>query len=353
MAQKNDSLILGLALLVTLGIFGSAGWWLYKQLTGGTNPIASSVATSAANNGNPSGNPIMASAGQSSGPTLSGVSNIPQGTFRYGGSTTWATIRAQVDRPILTAHPDFKLTYSNPPQGNASSSSGVAMLLDGQIDFAQIARPLSAAEQDSAKQKGLILRQIAVAIDGIAVAVNPSLSAPGLTLDQLRQIYLGTVTNWSQVGGPDLPIVPLLRAGSGSIDVLLGSQAPGANVVAAKTTTEALRKVSVTPGALYFTSAPEVVPQCTVKTLPVGQSAAQLIPAAQQPPIDLATCPQQRNKVNITAMKDGSYPLTRGLYVIVKQDGSPAQQAGEAYANLLLSNQGQDLITKADFVRIR
>jgi phosphate transport system substrate-binding protein len=364
MAQKSDTLIGILALTVTLGIFGSAGWFLYKHFTGGatsganpgTAPTAVSSPTAdtgAAGAGATGGAAIMASVGQSSAPTLSGVSNIPSGSFRYGGSTTWATVRGLVDQPILAVHPDFKLTYTTPSTGSASSSSGVAMLLDGQIDFAQIARPLSPKELDSAKQKGITLRQIAVAIDGIAVAVNPSLTVPGLTLDQLRQIYLGTSTNWSQVGGPNLPIVPLLRAGSGSIDVLLGSQQPSGSVIAAKTTTEALRKVSSTPGALYFTSAPEVVPQCTVKTLPIGQTAAQFIAAAQLPPIDPATCPKQRNKVNIAAMKDGTYPLTRGLYVIIKQDNSPAQKAGEAYANLLLSNQGQELISKADFVRVR
>lgn len=359
MAQKSDTLVGVLALAVTLGIFGSAGWFLYKQFGGGAVPSISSSTIapsnkSAGNSGNNSaGNPIMADVGQASGATFASTTLVPQGNFRYGGSTTWATVRGQVDRLLPVVHPDFRLTYVNPTSGNASSSSGVAMLLDGTIDFAQIARPLSPQELDSAKQKGIILRQIAVAIDGIAVAVNPSLKVSGLTLDQLRQIYLGSTTNWNQVGGPDLPIVPLLRSGSGSIDVLLGSQQPGTSVVSARTTTEALRNVSATPGAIYFTSAPEVVPQCTVKTLPVGQSATQLVAAAQEPPIDLASCPSQRNKVNIAAMKDGTYPLTRGLYVIVKQDGSPAQKAGEAYANLLLTNQGQDLISKADFVRIR
>jgi phosphate transport system substrate-binding protein len=357
MAQKTDSLIGCLALTVTLGIFGSAGWFLYKHFTASSNPTnpfasMSPTAPSGGSSGS-SGASIMASAGQASGATFASVALVPPGNFRYGGSTTWATIRGQVDRLLPSVHPNFQLTYATPATGVASSSSGVTMLLDGQIDFAQIARPLSAQELDSAKQKGITLRQIAVAIDGIAVAVNPSLSVSGLTLDQLRQIYLGTSTNWTQVGGPNLPIVPLLRAGSGSIDVLLGSQPPSSSLIAAKTTTEALRKVSATPGALYFTSAPEVVPQCTVKTLPIGQTATQLIHAAQQPPIDPATCPKQRNKVNITAMKDGTYPLTRGLYVIVKQDGSPAQKAGEAYANLLLSNQGQELINKADFVRVR
>jgi phosphate transport system substrate-binding protein len=45
--------------------------------------------------------------------------------------------------------------------------------------------------------------------------------------------------------------------------------------------------------------------------------------------------------------------LTRRLFVIVKQNGQADQQAGEAYANLLLTNQGQDLLTQAGFVRIR
>jgi phosphate transport system substrate-binding protein len=57
--------------------------------------------------------------------------------------------------------------------------------------------------------------------------------------------------------------------------------------------------------------------------------------------------------VNTEAIQSGKYPLTRRMVVVVKQDGQIDQQAGEAYASLLLTAQGQELIEKAGFVRIR
>jgi phosphate transport system substrate-binding protein len=348
MAQKNDSLALALALAVTLGILGSVGWWLFNRL--GPNPSSRLAPIGSTQGTSTQGDDLAIT----NSPTLASVSDIPQGSFRYGGSTTWATIRAQVDRSIQVVHPGFQLTYTHPAQKRASTGSGIAMLLDGQLDFAQASRPLTSEEQATAQQRGIKLKQIAVAIDAIAIAINPDLKVPGLTLDQLRQIYSGGPSNWRSFGGPDQPIVPLLRQGSGSIDILLPKgQRPGPRTREIASTTEALRQIANNPGALYFTSAPEVVPQCTVATLAIGATPASYISVTQQPPIDPQSCPNQRNQINITAIQTGSYPLTRGLYVIIKDDGSPAQKAGEAYARLLLSVQGQDLISQAGFVRVR
>jgi phosphate transport system substrate-binding protein len=67
------------------------------------------------------------------------------------------------------------------------------------------------------------------------------------------------------------------------------------------------------------------------------------------PPED---CPQQRNRLNISAFQQATYPITRNIFVIVKQDGRQDEQAGIAYANLLLSQQGQQLIEEAGFVAL-
>ena len=57
--------------------------------------------------------------------------------------------------------------------------------------------------------------------------------------------------------------------------------------------------------------------------------------------------------MNLKAIKTGEYPITRRLFVIIKKNGTLDQQAGEAYAELILSNQGQELIEEAGFVKIR
>ena len=115
-------------------------------------------------------------------------------------------------------------------------------------------------------------------------------------------------------------------------------------------TTQALRRVSQIPGGVYYGSARAVVPQCSVKPLPLGQTAEQLVTPYQEPLAAASDCPNQRHQLNTTAFENGNYPVTYNLYVVIKQNQGREQQAGEAYANLLLSQPGQQAIAQAGFV---
>jgi phosphate transport system substrate-binding protein len=114
-----------------------------------------------------------------------------------------------------------------------------------------------------------------------------------------------------------------------------------------------LREIAATPGSIYYASAPEVVGQCGIQPIALGRHPDELVAPYQTPLIPAAQCPAQRNQVNRDVFQSGKYPLTRNLFVIAKQDGQIDQQAGEAYANLLLTDQGQELLSKQGFVRIR
>lgn len=339
MTQKNETPALLLSLLVTGGLLGAGAWWITQRSGVELPQINSSPAVNSQTTANAD---------------WSSVQNVPSGIFNYGGSTSWAPLRLTVDSALQAARPEFRLRYVDPAGSAPSSTSGIRMLLDGQIQFAQSSRPVTAQEQQEAQQKGFSLREIPIAIDGLAIAVNPSLNLPGLTLEQLKAIYTGQVTNWKQVGGADLPITAFSRdAKSGGtvelfIEQVLNKQAFGSSVQIVSTTTEALRKLGATPGGIYFASAPEVVPQCTVKSIVIARSN-QFIAPYQEP---IATCPT-RNQLNTKAFQDGTYPLTRNLSVIVKQNNGTEQRAGEAYANLLLSTPAQAAIASSGFVRIR
>lgn len=362
MAQKNDTTALILAFLVTAGLIGGGFWW-FTQRSGSdlSNllPKNTNSSSDSSDGGKPSESPTgdpNAQANPSSAEGFSGVQKIPSGLFSYGGSTTWAPIRLLVDPVIQSVRPEFRLRYIDPISGAPGSGTGIRMLLQDGLAFAQSSRPVSDQENQMAEQRGFKLKQIPVAIDGIAIAVNPSLNIPGLTINQIKAIYSGNVTNWNQVGGPNLAIQPFERpatAGAGTIEVLLGDRKPGANVQDVATTTAGLRKLATNPGGVYFSTATELVPQCTVKPVPIGRQPGQFVPPYQEPLVAPASCPGQRNKINTSAFQSGQYPLTRNLFVIVKQNGAAEQQAGEAYANFLLTPQGQDLLAKAGFVRVR
>ena len=351
MSKKNETLTLLLALLMTAGIIGGGSWWLLGRVADNTDNLSLGIPNNSQQQSNQSG--------KTAPQTFAQVQNVPSGLFSYGGSTTWAPIRKEVDVAIQTVWPQFRLRYTDPTSGAPGSGRGIKMLLNNQLAFSQSSRPLKQEEYQQASQRGFTLKEIPVAIDGIAIAVHKDLNVSGITVAQLKNIYTGKIANWNQVGGSNLPITPYSRRieEGGTVNFftenLLQDEDFGANVEFISTTTEALKKIADNPGGIYYASAPEIVPQCTIKSLPIGRKADDLVAPYQEPFVPLSQCPGQRNQLNRAAFQSGEYPITRRLFVIVKQNSQDDEQAGIAYANLLLSAQGQDLIAKAGFVSIR
>lgn len=290
--------------------------------------------------------------------TFTEVPNVPSGLFNYGGSTTWAPIRKTVDPVLQDTWAQFKLRYVNPILDKPGSGTGIKMVLENQLAFSQSSRPIKEEEYQQARQRGFTLKEIPVAIDGIAIAVHPNLKIPGLTIAQLKDIYTGKIKNWKQVGGPNLPLTPYSRSreAGGTVEFfvenILQKGKLGTNVKIIDNTTNALRKVASDPGGIYYATAIEVLSQCNVKPLPIGYKADQLVPPYEGVLVEPSQCPDLYNSLNRTAIESGEYPITRRLFVIVKQDGLEDEQAGIAYAALLLSAQGQELINDAGFISL-
>lgn len=338
--QTNETAVLIIAFLTTLGLVcGGAFLWFKNPRIASQNESTQKI--------------------QSTGTRFTTITNVPTGLFNYGGSTTWATIRRDIDSVIQKELPQFRLRYTDPTTGAPGSSPGIKMVINGQLSFSQSSRQIKAEEQFEAQQLGFMLEQIPVAIDGIAIAVHPSLKIPGLTLAQLKDIYTGKINNWQQVGGPNLAITPLSRRleDGGTIEFfhenVLNKQNFGTNVQYVSTTTDGLRQLERNKGGIYYASAPEVVEQCQIRPLPIGRQTSELIAPYKEPLIPREKCPSKRNQINIDAFKTDKYPITRRLFVIVKQNKQSDQEAGMAYANLLLTEQGQELISKTGFVRIK
>ncbi|MBD2566888.1 PstS family phosphate ABC transporter substrate-binding protein [Anabaena lutea] len=344
MSHKNETLRLLLSFIITCGLIFGGLWFLMERW--------------AKINSSNSENLVDKSKSPNSSPSCN-VANIPEGTFNYGGSTTWSPIRKDVDSVLQTICPQFILRYTQPLFDKPGSGTGIKMLIDNQLAFSQSSRSIKAEENTQAQQKGFSLKEISVAIDGIAISVHPKLNVSGLSVAQIKDIYTGKITNWQQVGGLNLPITPLSRSkeAGGTVEFfvenVLNKEQFGSNVSYIGTTTEAIRKIATTPGGIYYASAPEIVPQCTIKSLPIGRTSSQLVAPYQQPPIPQSECPGKRNQLNAQDFRSGNYPITRNLFVIVKQNSQADQQAGEAYANWLLTPQGQELIEKAGFIRIK
>lgn len=286
------------------------------------------------------------------------VNNAAIGVFPYGGSTAWAPLRLLVDSAIQIERPELQFRYVQPEEKPPSSRVGIQMLLNNELAFVQSSRSLLPKEINQARQLGFELEQIPVAIGGVVVAVNPQLNIAGLTLAQLSSIYSGRITNWKEVGGPDLEIEPYSRPVKigGKVEFfqknILKSRNFGANVEFFDTTTSALRKLANNSNGIYYASAQSILPQCTVKPIKIGGSPEQLISPYIEPLVSAAECPHKRNKLNVKSFQTAQYPLTHYLYVIIKENGGIEEEVGKAYAQFLLTPEGQELISKAGFIPI-
>ena len=142
--------------------------------------------------------------------SIQGVRDVPDGLFDYGGAQTFAAITAQgINDVIAKAHPHFQLRYTDPVNSKPGSGTGIAMLTNKQLSFSQSGRPLKEAELGKALSRGFKLEEVPVALDGIAFYTHAGLSLKGLSIQQIQAIFTNKIANWQEVGGPDLPIVPI------------------------------------------------------------------------------------------------------------------------------------------------
>ncbi|MCJ8278411.1 MAG: substrate-binding domain-containing protein [Rivularia sp. ALOHA_DT_140] len=238
----------------------------------------------------------------------------PYGIFNYGGSTTWEPLRKALEVEIRRTHPKFTLEH----QGAIGSTPGITKLLNdkltnGKLDFALSSRHLKESEIQSSFGD-FKLREIPLAKDAIAIAVNHELKIPGLTIQNLKDIYTGKKTNWKEFGGPNLKIIAYSRnptkGGTPEFFVkeVLDSEELGENIELVNTTTEGLQKVEKNPGAIYYASAPEVVPQCSIRTLPIGQTSNNFVSLYKKPFISAQKCKEEKkrnnyNQVNVEELR--------------------------------------------------
>jgi phosphate transport system substrate-binding protein len=181
--------------------------------------------------------------------------------------------------------------------------------------------------------------------------VHLELHLQGLSLAQLKAIYTGQITNWLEVGGPDLAIVPVSQDidTTGSTlslllrDVPLDRQTLADTIAYIRDTTAAVWKVAMTTDAIGFGT----------QALVAGQRSIRLIGLSKEGSSQYIQPVDRDGQINKLALQDGGDPLIQRIFVVIRQDGTLDEMAGTAYANLLLSEKGQILIAQAGYSPIR
>lgn len=169
------------------------------------------------------------------------------GSISMAGSTSMEKLANAAAESFMAKYPGVMVTAEF-----TGSSAGVEAVTTGSVDIGNSSRAL----KDSEKEVGAV--ENIVAIDGIAVVVDPANTVAGLTKQQLTDIYTGKVKNWSEVGGEDSVIIVVGReAGSGTrgaFEEILGIEDACTYANELDSTGAVMAKVASTPGAIGYVS---------------------------------------------------------------------------------------------------
>ncbi len=242
------------------------------------------------------------------------------------GSTTVGPIAKAFAEYYMELNPGVNITVSESGSGNGAKS-----LINGTCDVADMSRFMKDKEFNAAVEKGIMPVPHVVAMDGIAMIVHPSNPIQEISTDQIRDIYLGKVINWNQLGGPNKEIVVVSRdTNSGTYEtfegLVMNKQKMAENVEYLGSNGAVRQKVQSTAAAIGYVGLGFV--DRSVKSLVVNG-----VEATKQ------------------TVASGRYPIARPLYMFTNgypELGSHVHQ----FVTLHLTRKGQEIVEAIGFVPV-
>ncbi|MCF0127379.1 MAG: phosphate ABC transporter substrate-binding protein [Pseudobutyrivibrio sp.] len=239
------------------------------------------------------------------------------GTVATDGSTSMEKVIGALGESFMEQNSGANFTYN--PTG---SGSGISAVENGTCDIGLSSRHL----KDEEAAKGL--KETVLAIDGIAVIVNSANAVSDLTVEQIAKVYTGEITNWSELGGADAPIVVIGReAGSGTRD---GFESITGTSDACKLNQE-------------LTSTGDVI--ATVKSNENAIGYASLASVSE----DTKTVSVGGVTPGAETILDGSYAIQRP-FVIVTMEGKELSAVAQSFMDYALSEGAKEVIEGAGVV---
>ncbi len=249
--------------------------------------------------------------------TLTGCSGDEPKTVSTDGSTSMEEVIGVLGEAFMKNNEGLTFTYN--PTG---SGSGIQAVQEGRCDIGLSSRSLKEEE------KGNGLTETVLAYDGIAVIVNPNNPVNDLDMDTIAKMYKGEITNWSQIGGKDTPIVLIGReAGSGTRDgfeSITGTENACKYRQELTSTGDVITTVSQNPDAVGYASMSAV--NETIKPLSVGGVT-----------------------LSESTVKDGSYVIQRP-FVLVTKSGTALSETAQKFFDFVTSDEAVELISGAGVV---
>jgi len=242
------------------------------------------------------------------------------------GSTTVGPIAKAFAEYYMSINKDVNITVSESGSGNGAKS-----LINSVCDIADMSRFMKDQEFTAAVEKGVFPTFHVVALDGLPILVHPANPISSLTIEQVRDIYVGKITNWKQVGGPDKKIVMISRdTNSGTYETFEEKVmqkekiARGCEYVGSNGAVRA--RVQSTPNAIGYAGLGFV--DKTVKALSIN-----------------GVYPSKKTVIS------GKYPIARPLFMVT--NGYPPMGSHVyQFITLYLNPKGQEMVERIGFVPV-
>lgn len=243
------------------------------------------------------------------------------GSISMVGSTSMEKLANALSEAFMEEYPDVTVTAEF-----VGSGAGIEAVTNGTADIGNSSRSL----KDEEKAAGVV--ENIVAIDGIAVCVDPANEVADLTKEQLTNIYNGTITNWKEVGGADEPIIVIGReTGSGTRGAFeelvdLKDACKYANEL--DSTGAVIAKVASTPGAIGYASLDALDDSVKALSLEGVEATAENI-------------------------KAGNYFLSRPFVMATKGEISEQNDLVQAWFDFVLGDEGQQVASEVGLITVK
>ncbi|NWF51800.1 MAG: phosphate ABC transporter substrate-binding protein [Nitrospirae bacterium] len=246
-------------------------------------------------------------------------------TLKIDGSTTILPIAQKAAEIFMMKNPEITVFVSG-----RGSEIGINALINGTIDIAIASREAKAEEIESGKEKGVILMAHKIALDGVVPIVHPSIKIANVTMEQLRNIYNGKIKNWKELGGPDESIVVYTR------DIHSGTYTVWSEKV--------LHRDTIRTDAFVVATSSRMVRSVAENKYAIGYIGIGYIDKSVKAlKIDGKTATEEN-------VRDGSWPIVRSLYMYT--NGRPGGLTAE-FIDFIMSEEGQNIVTKAKYISIK
>lgn len=242
------------------------------------------------------------------------------------GSTTVLPVMQKAGEAFMAANPGISLAISGGGSGN-----GIKALNEGLCQVAMSSRDIKSTEAEQGKARGVNPVRTAVAVDALVPVVHPSNPVGALNSDQLRAVYMGKITNWSELGGPDERIVVISR------DTSSGTYETWEEII--------MKKQKVAPTALVQASNGAVVQAVAKNRRAIGYIGfGYLNPSLKKLDVDgvEATAANALSK---------TWPISRELYLFT--NGQPAGATKKLMDFLLDPKKGQKAVAETGYIPLR